>query len=270
LAAAVCFLERGRGAFAAGAVLTLLAPAGALAGAWTDPTGQGQIIETLFGWAGEGPPYGGLARERESRVEAQTYVEYGLADRLTVVGQAALERYELTAPAADVFRGLDYSSIGLRANLWSNDAVVISAQATAFVPGARDSSRPAQAGDTGGAGEARALVGYNFTFFATPAFLDAEAAYRLRCAGPPDELHIDVTLGLNPNARVMWLLQSYNTISPWSSSPIFPAWSSYAVQVSIVYALDEHWSVQAGAFTTVATVETNSQRGLLAAIWRKF
>jgi protein XagA len=270
LAAAVCFLERVRGAFAAGVVLALLAPAAALAGAWTYPTGQGQIIETLFGWAGEGPPYGGAAGQSESRVEAQTYVEYGLGDRLTVVGQTALERYELTGPPADVYRGLDYSSIGLRANLWSNDAVVISAQATAFVPGAHDSSRPAQAGDTGGAGEARALVGYNFSFFSTPAFLDAEAAYRLRCAGPPNEWHFDVTLGLEPNARVMWLLQSYNTISPWSSSPIFPAWSSYAVQLSIVYALDEHWSVQAGAFTTVATVETNSQRGLLAAIWRKF
>ena len=108
-------------------------------------------------------------------------------------------------------------------------------------------------------------MGYNFTFFATPAFLDAEGAYRLRCAGPPDELHLDVTLGLNPNARVMWLLQSYNTISPWSSSPIFTAWSSYGVQLSIVYALDEHWSVQAGAFTTVATFETNSQHGL----WRQ-
>ena len=131
-------------------------------------------------------------------------------------------------------------------------------------------SRPAQAGNTGGAGEARALVGYNFTLFATPAFLDAEGAFRLRCAGPPDEWHLDVTLGLNPNARVMWLLQSYNTISPLSSSPIFPAWSSYGVQLSIVYALDEHWSVQAGAFTTVATFETNSQHGLLAAIWRKF
>ena len=60
MAAAVCFLERGRGAFAAGVVLTLLAPVGALAGAWTDPAGQGQIIETLFGWAGDGPPYGGV------------------------------------------------------------------------------------------------------------------------------------------------------------------------------------------------------------------
>ena len=230
----------------AGAVMALLAPAAALAGAWTYPTGQGQIIETLFGWAGEGPPYGGAPGANENRVEAQTYVEYGLADRLTVVGQTALERYELTGPPADVFRGLDYSSIGLRANLWSHEAVVISAQATAFVPGAHDSSRPAQAGDTGGAGEARALVGYNFSFFGTPAFLDAEAAFRLRCAGPPDEWHFDVTLGLKPNARVMWLLQSYNTISPWSSSPIFPAWSSYGVQLSIVYALDEHWSVQAG------------------------
>jgi len=265
-----CFLERRRCALAFGLALLTLAPAAALAGAWTFPSGEGQIIETLFGWTGEGPPYGAAAGPKESRVEAQTYIEYGLADRLTVVGQAARERYELTAPSADVFRGLDYSEIGLRAKLWSNDALVVSAQATASVPGARDASRPAQAGNTGGAGEARALVGYNFTFFATPAFLDAEAAYRLRCAGPPDEWHFDLTLGLEPSPRVMWLLQNFNTISARPGSPEFPAWSSHTAELSIVYALDAHWSVQAGAFTTFATVETNSQRGLVAAIWRKF
>ena len=121
LAAGLCFLTRRRGALSASIALTL-APAAALAGAWTYPQGQGQIIETLFGWVGEGLSYGGAAGPKESRVEAQTYVEYGLSDRLTVVGQAALERYELTAPSADVFRGFDYSDIGLRAKLWSDDA----------------------------------------------------------------------------------------------------------------------------------------------------
>jgi hypothetical protein len=249
--AGICFLGRRRGALASSLSLLTLAPAAALAGAWTFPSGEGQIIETLFGWTGQGSPYGGAAGPRESRVEAQTYIEYGLADRLTVVGQAALERYELTAPSADVFRGFDYSNIGLRAKLWSNDALVISAQATGFVPGARDASRPAQDGDTGGAGEARALVGYNFSFFGTPAFLD-------------------LTLGLKPSARVMWLLQSYSTISAGSGAPGFAPWSSHAAQLSIVYALDEHWSVQAGAFATFATIQTNSQRGFVAAIWRRF
>jgi protein XagA len=259
-----------RRVFAAGLALTLLAPVGALAGAWTFPQGEGQIIETWFGWTGEGPPYGGAPGAKESRLEAQTDLEYGLADRLTLVGQIALERYELTAPTADVFRGFDYSEVGLRAGLWSSDALVISAQATAFAPGARDFSRPAQAGDTGGAGEARALAGYNFMVAGTPAFLDLEAAYRMRSAGPPDEWHVDATLGLKPSGPVMWLLQSYTTISAGSGSPFFPAWSSYAAQFSLVYALDEHWSLQAGAFATVATVKTNSQRGILVAVWRKF
>ncbi len=259
-----------RRAFAAGLSLTLLAPAAALAGAWTYPQGQGQIIETLFGWMGEGAPYGGVGGPRENRVEAQTYAEYGLADRLTLVGQAALECYELSAPSADVFRGFDYSGIGLRAGLSSTDALVISAEAMGFAPGARDVSRPAQTGNTGGAGEVRALVGYNFTLGAAPAFLDGEGAFRLRSAGPPNEWHIDATLGLKPSPRVMWLLQGYSTISAGSGSAMFPAWSSHAVQLSLVYALDEHWSVQAGAFTTVATVTTNSQRGFVAAVWRKF
>lgn len=250
--------------------MTLLAPAGALAGAWTLPAGQGQIIATLFGWTGEGEPYGGAPGSKESRIEAQTYIEYGLADRLTVVGQAALERYELTAPSADVFRGLDYSEIGLRAKLWSNDALVISIEATAFVPGAREASRPAQAGDTGGAAEARGLAGYNFTLFGARAFLDAEAAFRARAAGPPDEWHGDLTLGVQTGARTTVLLQSFNTISAGAASAGFAPWNSQTAELSLVYGLDDHWSVQAGAFTTFATAGTNSQRGFLAAIWRKF
>ena len=271
MAAGVRLLDYWRRALAIGLALMLLAPIGAWAGAWTLPPGEGQIIETLFGWAGDGAHFpSGASGPKESRIEAQTYVEYGLFDRLTVVGQTAIERYELTAPTADVYRGLDYSGLGLRWKFWSSDALVVSAEATAFAPGARDFAHSAQAGDTGGAGEGRLLAGYNFNVGATPAFLDAEGAFRLRSAGPPDEWHIDLTLGLKPSARVMWLLQNFSTVSMGSGSPGFSAWSSQDVQLSLVYALDEHWSVQAGAFTSFATVNTNSQRGLLVAVWRRF
>jgi hypothetical protein len=264
-------LDAGQRRTLAGAlVLSSLAPAGALAGAWTLPAGQGQIIASLFGWTGDGPAYGGGSGPKESRVEGQGYVEYGLTDSLTVVGQAALERYELTSPTADAFRGLDYSEAGLRARVWSNDVLVVSIETTAFLPGARDASRPAQAGNTGGAAEGRALVGCNFSLFAAPAFLNAEAAFRMRAAGPPDEWHGDLTLGVQLGGRATLLLQTFNTISAGPGSARFPPWSSDTAELSLVYALDERWSVQAGAFATFATVATNSQRGLVAAIWRRF
>ena len=51
------------------------APAGAWGGAWTLPQGTGQVIETLYGWTGFGPPWGGNPPANQSRFDAQTYVQ---------------------------------------------------------------------------------------------------------------------------------------------------------------------------------------------------
>ena len=61
---------------------------------------------------------------------------------------------------------------------------MFSLEASAYVSGARDAARPAQAGDTGPGADARALVGRNLTLFGAPAFVDGEAGYRFRTARP--------------------------------------------------------------------------------------
>jgi hypothetical protein len=65
-------------------------------------------------------------------------------------------------------------------------------------------------------------------------------------------------------------MQVFNTISVNSTNPQFPNWRSSLAEATLVYALDEHWSVQAGAFTTIATVNTNTEHGIIVAVWRKF
>ncbi len=253
---------------AVGAIIALIGHA--FAGAWTEPAGQGQIIETLSGWMGDGAPYGGQRATRESRVEAQTYADYGLYDRLTLFGEISPERYTLSAPGADRFIGLDYSGAGVRAKIWSNDAWVFSLEASAYVSSARDAGKSAQAGNTGGEGELRGLAGHNLEFWGAPAFVDAEFSYRLRTAGPPDEFHGDVTLGIKWPARWMGLVQVFNTVSNGAGAPGYLAWQSHTTQLSIVYAFNDYWSVQVGGFATFVTVNTNTERGVLVAMWRRF
>ncbi len=69
------------------------APAGAWGGAWTLPQGTGQVIETLYGWTGFGPPWGGNPPANQSRFDAQTYVQFGLTDSLTAFGETAFELF---------------------------------------------------------------------------------------------------------------------------------------------------------------------------------
>ena len=256
---------------AAGALAAAVgAPAGALGGAWTLPQGTGQVIATLYGWTGFGPPWGGNPPVSQSRFDAQTYVQYGLTDSLTVFGQTAFEHYALGPPTPDTYDGLDYSDIGLRAKLWSTGEWVFSGEAAAFIPGAHDAKAPAEEGNTGWAGEARLNAGTNFKLASTPGFVDAEFGYRLRTQGPPNEWRGDLTVGFKFTPRLMLMLQDFTTVSSPSTNPTFVAWRQSVVEASVVYALDDNWSVQAGAFSTVWTVKTNTQHGVVLAVWRNF
>ena len=88
--------------------------------------------------------------------------------------------------------------------------------------------------------------------------MDAEVGYRLRTAGPPDEWHGDLTVGFKFTPRLMLMLQDFTTVSSPSTNPTFPAWRQSVVEASVVYALDDKWSVQLGLFSTVWTVKTNT------------
>ena len=248
----------------------LVAPHAAWAGAWTDPQGEGLVIETFYGWTGNGAPWGGNKGVSQNRFDAQTYGEYGLTDEWTVFGEMAIERYQLGQPTPNTYEGLDYSEIGLRRKLWATGAWVFSGEATLFAPGAHDPSAPAQAGDTGWAGEARLSAGANFSLGPWPGFLDGEVGYRVRTAGPPDEWHADLTVGLKPAPGWIVMAQDFTTISMSSSNREFPAWRSSIVEASLVAPLDAHWSLQFGLFASVLAVKTNTERGAAVAVWRRF
>ena len=246
------------------------APAAAVAGAWTEPQGQGLMIETLWGWTGAGAPWGGNPAVEQNRADLQTYAEYGLDDQWTLFGRMAVERYELSRPESSLYAGLDYSDLGLRAKLWSSGPWIVSSEATLFLPGAWSPGSPAQAGNTGGAAEARMLAGASFAIGPEPGFLDLELGYRFRTAGPPDEWHGDVTVGLKPAPGVIVMVQDFATVSMPSADGSFPAWRQDVVQASLVVPLAEKWSLQVAYFTTLVATKTHTERGGALAVWRAF
>ncbi len=242
----------------------------ARAGAWTQPEGQGQLIATLWGWSGVGAPWGGNPAVRQNRVELQTYAEYGLNDAWTLFGQAAIERYALSKPESSLYAGLDYSQLGLRARLWAAGPFVVSGQAALFLPGATNPASPAQAGNTGGAGEGRMLAGMSFLVGRYDAFADLEIGYRLRSAGPPNEWHGDATLGVKPAPGWIVMIQTFRVVSAATANPAFPAWRESVIQGSLVMPVGNRWSLQIGVFRTTVAVKTNTERGGLLALWRTF
>jgi hypothetical protein len=228
------------------------------------------VIETLSGWTGEGAPWGGERGVMQNRAGLSTYAEYGLNDQWSLFGQMAIERYELSRPESSLYAGLDYTDLGLRAHLWSFGDWVISSEATLFLPGAWNPASPAQAGDTGGAAEARLLSGYSFALGPAPGFFDLEIGYRFRSAGPPDEWHADVTVGLKPAPGVILMAQDFLIVSMPSTDPCFPMWRQNVVQASLVLPLLDRWQFQIGYFQTTLVYRTNTARGAVVAVWRTF
>lgn len=242
-----------------------------LAGAWTQPVGQGLMIATLWGWTGDGAPWGGNPGVGQNRADLQTYGEYGLNDDWTIFGQMAIERYELSRPDSSLYAGLDTSELGLRARLLSFGDWVVSSQASLFLPGASNPASPAQAGNTGGAAEARMLAGYGFALGPAPGFFNAELGFRFRSAGPPDEGHADVTIGLKPAPGFILMLQDFYVRSTATTNRSFPAWRQNVMQASLVLPLWwDRWSLQIGYFQTTLAVKTNTERGAALALWRTF
>ena len=248
----------------------VLAPAVALAGAWTWPQGSGQAILSLTGGEGAYAGISGLGAARETRLASSLNLEYGLSDRVTAVFAGGVENYAIAAPVADAYRGLDYSAAGLRARLLSSKSFVWSVQATGLVPGAHDPLRPAQAGATGFDSDWRALVGSSFVVAGWPSFADAEFGYRTRAGGPPGEWRADLTLGARPRPELAIMAQAFGAVSNGTRPPLFPAAQALIVEPSLVYDFNQTWSVQVGFYASLRAVNANRESGLVVALWRRF
>jgi hypothetical protein len=236
----------------------------------------------LYGWTGFGPPWGSNPPANQS-FDAQTYVQFGLTDSLTAFGETAFEHYAIGEATPNTYNGLDYSGLGLTQKLWSTGEWIFSGEATVFIPGAHDSKAPAQEGNTGWAGDARLNAGRNFTLGAIPARLRLVSRPRLRSRLPRCGSRLSTPNGRSagrvarrPDRRVQVHAQDHADAAGFydgvdaADNRTFPAWRSSTVEASLVYALDDKWSLQLGMFSTVWTVKTNSEHGAALAVWRNF
>jgi hypothetical protein len=248
----------------------ILAPAVALAGAWTWPKGTGQAILSLTAGEGDYDGRSGAGAAHETRLASSLDLEYGLDDRVTAVVEGGFEDYAIAAPVADAYRGLDYSAAGLRARLLSSESFVWSVQGTGLVPGARNPLRPAQAGNTGFDTDWRTLVGSSFVAAGWPSFADAEFGYRTRAGGPPGEWLADLTLGFRPRPDLTIMAQAFASVSNGMRPPEFPAAQALVVEPSLVYDFNQTWSAQVGVYASLRAVNANRENGVVAALWRRF
>jgi hypothetical protein len=245
----------------------------AFAGAWTLDAGTGELIVTGTAMQANSAFKSDSKLQsipRYGKEEAQALIEYGVTDWFTAMLQPSLQRVSIAPPFGAERAGLGYTDIGGRVRIWSDDSWVVSAQATIRIPGVFDKTDPAAIGYTDPETDIRGLVGYSFKAGTLPAFIDVEVAQRFRLGGPPDEFRTDITFGIRPVDRWLFLAQSFNVISEGAGTWGFGSFAYYKFQLSAVYALTPALSLQFGGYSTYWGRDALQENGLVVGAWYKF
>ena len=244
----------------------------ASAGAFLLPEGYGQFIAGIgFSEGSRRFDSGGRAEPAPAyrKVIASGYLEYGLLSRLTLIAAPTLSREN--GVAANTVTGSDSSAVGARYALFAAPGRVLSIQVLVqppLAPGDR-AAQLAVGGARNLAIDSRLMLGQAFAVFGRPAFVELAPGARVRLDPFPSEARLDLTLGLRPVPPLLLLLQSFLSIAP-SAGPLVPHTSYDKLQASAVYDLSSRWSVQLGAFHTIAGRNAVRETGPFGALWVRF
>ncbi len=252
----------------------LLCPEEARAGAWTLRPGEGQIIAqtTLAHASSEFGPSSALYDSRPyDKAEVTLVFEYGLTDWLTVLAAPQLLSVSLGAPDPSSYTGLGYTDAGARVRLWQGEGVVVSGQVVGRFSGTGQSRSAAAVGYEDPELDLRLLAGFSFMLWERAAFLDLQLAQRQRFGDPPDELHLDVTLGVRLTERWQGLVQFFNVMSEGAGEgPYFDvSYEYYKLQLGAAFDWSAALTLQAAVVTTYFARNAPQENGLvLSALYR--
>ena len=170
------------------------------AGGWTHPQGKGyfklseQIIqaESLYFYTGEQIPI-----PTYSRYTTSLYGEYGLVDRLTLVGYIPFyQRVTVDKEGAEPETGLSDWDLGIRVGLLSGGPTVVSLQLMAGVP-LGDAKLELEKGLFTGDGEFNQHVSLQVghSLYPVPGYLKGEIGYNNRESDFANELRYGMEAG---------------------------------------------------------------------------
>ena len=261
--------------------MACFAPAIARAGAWVWPENHGlAILTTTFADARKAYDKDGrlVATPPYQRFETRIYLEHGVTDGLTFVGEgsamdfsgAADRTNDLARSIAQAkaglpidgastpgphYRGLGLGAAGLRLGLGTFGDYVLSAQASARAASSQ-ARRFLDMRQTVTA-DSRLLIGRSFQLWEMSGFLDAQIGYR---SGGQNgsEARLDLTAGLRPCTQVLMLAQSFSAIAPRGG--VAPVMAAQRFQLSGVYDVTSSLSVQIGGVIAIMGVNSPAVR----------
>lgn len=242
----------------------------AIAGAWTLERGESQAFLTSSFTYGDHSfdDNGDLVEVPEYRKFALTArIERGIRPWLTGIlqGEVREETQEELDPMLRPSTSQSFGAAagGVRLRLYEAPNWVFSTELIAYSGGF--SSAGSLAPSDGAALEARALFGVGRRFLDRSAFVDAQAAYRLRLEDDDaDEIVVDLTLGAEVMPRTLVLAQSFSTFELGEDVQFHKA------SASVVRRVTDRLQVELGGSATVFGRNALREFGGRLGLWYTF
>ncbi|MBX3507992.1 MAG: hypothetical protein KF714_04345 [Parvibaculum sp.] len=249
----------------------------ARSGGWPLPAGTGEIIVTASRLtADERYESDGSKRWTSSytKHEISPYAEYGLSNKLTLIGEAAWQR-EKTDYFGFTFEDDGFSRVKAGARYaigtWQKTLFSVQPLVTLHLDDAGDDPAATKSGDIDA--ELGMVLARNETLFGMNLFSVQEVAWRYRDRGRPDQLRADITLGGKPLPGTMLLLKSLNTASV-KSTQTGELYRSSKLAFSVVQDLPAHmapgFAIEAGMERTIAGQGTVADTTWRLGLWYRF
>lgn len=212
-------------------------------------------------------PAGGMFRNADT----DTYFEYGLADDIMIGGKVVYGTSWLTRDRETIIDG-GFSALEGYAQYQfvRNENHAASVKITAGKTAAFQSEARAQLAGDGVDIEIAALYGRDFRFGKTKLFVAAESGYRKRFGASSDIIRSQLTVGFEPGARWVFLVDGYSIVSLRNEDELGADYDVLKIQPSILYRINHRWAVQAGVAKDISTRTVSPGKSAFFSLWSAF
>ena len=256
-------------------VLSLVVYHPAIAGAWNQRAGEGQVISTSS-WSHASQifddDYNAVPLRGFTKTETRLYIEQGITDWLTVVGNGGLQSLNFRDDDSRFdFEGLDDIEIGLQLKTYSQEGLASSIRLSYII----DSQLDNQAIDILSGGdkiEARGLIGQSRETLLGDFFYDAQFALRTETFERVDQTQAAVTLGYKPTQRWLLMAQSYAIVSAGEVVEGFrvPEQLEVSSHMSLARQFRPGRYVQLGVGQTILGRNIVKERSVFIGLWTEY
>ncbi|MGP1274582.1 MAG: hypothetical protein ACQRW7_04090 [Caulobacterales bacterium] len=249
--------------------LLVVTAAAAVAGPWVQPQGEGVLI-TGYSTHWLSAPGGTSLRKSE----VSFYSEFGLTQRVTLVGRFALQSLTETRSAPDAVADEAFgnalvafggSEAGLRVKLYQSGPWASSVQLSRTFQSGGENRNNQRFGTGGGDVELRLLAG---RALGRDGFASVQLARRDLNDRGGAEWRFDTAVGWPVSPRWRWMAETFSVRA--DERPGASAYSGHRAQISAVYDAPSGYSLSFGALASLHCKNTAREQAVFARLWRRF